>query len=77
MKTIPVRSSYLRILAIRYQGARKDRLLLNEHYLLLDNQTSRKSANLNLAIFESLIQGLSYMYYLPNITDTSILTQNR
>ena len=28
-ETIPVRSSYLRILAIRYQGARKDRLLLN------------------------------------------------
>ena len=29
IKTIPVRSSYLRILAIKYQGARKDRLLLN------------------------------------------------
>nr|DAI11296.1 MAG TPA: hypothetical protein [Caudoviricetes sp.] len=29
MKTIPVRNNYLRILAIRYKGARKDRLLLD------------------------------------------------
>jgi len=38
MKTIPVRSSYLRILAIRYQGARKDRLLLNVRFFIVDSQ---------------------------------------
>ena len=36
-----------------------------------------KSANLNLAIFESSTQGLSYACYLINITDSSILTHNK
>lgn len=65
MKTIPVRSSYLRILAIRYQGARKDRLLLERSISIIGNTPCLKTGNLSsiLRYFKKVLDKLNEIWY--------------
>lgn len=65
MKTIPVRNSYLRILAIRYQGARKDRLLLERSISIIGSTPCLKTGNLSsiLRYFKKVLDKLNEIWY--------------